>query len=152
MKAQTKLTTVVIAINAVMAYRHVQLVNRLRRKLKLSKEDAKLLFDDMKKFLYLAALLKQELTPPSQVDEAWHHFILYTKDYDKFCHRFLGRFIHHVPQLHGAVVDEKAVKEHRSVAVGKTIKLYQEHFRDSPSKFWMIELEHPECSSCQGDD
>lgn len=35
---------------------------------------------------------------PSQVvDEAWHNFILFTKEYKKFCNGTFGRFLHHIP-------------------------------------------------------
>lgn len=35
---------------------------------------------------------------PSQiVDEVWHEFILYTKNYELFCGRAFGRFLHHTP-------------------------------------------------------
>jgi hypothetical protein len=42
---------------------------------------------------------------PSQVvDDLWHEFILYTRDYEQFCKRAFGRFMHHTP----AVVIESA--------------------------------------------
>lgn len=35
---------------------------------------------------------------PSQVvDVAWHEYILFTKQYQIFCSKALGRFLHHVP-------------------------------------------------------
>ncbi len=35
---------------------------------------------------------------PSQVvDGAWHEFILFTRAYELFCRRGLGRFLHHTP-------------------------------------------------------
>ena len=35
---------------------------------------------------------------PSQVaDDAWHEFILFTRQYDKFCRNAFGRFLHHTP-------------------------------------------------------
>lgn len=35
---------------------------------------------------------------PSQVvDDAWHEFILFTRQYDKFCRAAFGRFLHHTP-------------------------------------------------------
>jgi hypothetical protein len=35
---------------------------------------------------------------PSQVvDDAWHEFILFTRQYQQFCERGLGRFLHHTP-------------------------------------------------------
>lgn len=35
--------------------------------------------------------------PSQAVDDAWHEFILFTRNYDSFCQRALGRFLHHVP-------------------------------------------------------
>lgn len=35
---------------------------------------------------------------PSQVaDDAWHEFILFTRQYDKYCRKAFGRFLHHTP-------------------------------------------------------
>jgi hypothetical protein len=35
---------------------------------------------------------------PSQVvDDAWHEFILFTRQYERFCRRGFGRFLHHTP-------------------------------------------------------
>ncbi len=37
---------------------------------------------------------------PSQVaDDLWHEFILYTRDYDAFCRRAFGGFLHHTPAV-----------------------------------------------------
>jgi hypothetical protein len=37
---------------------------------------------------------------PSQVvDELWHEFILYTREYQKFCQQAFGRFLHHTPAV-----------------------------------------------------
>ena len=41
---------------------------------------------------------RRKLSMPSQaVDEAWHEFILFTRNYQRFCRQGLGRFLHHVP-------------------------------------------------------
>lgn len=35
---------------------------------------------------------------PSQVvDDAWHAFILFTRNYEQFCRKAFGRFLHHTP-------------------------------------------------------
>ena len=35
---------------------------------------------------------------PSQVvDDAWHTFILFTRNYELFCRKAFGRFLHHTP-------------------------------------------------------
>jgi hypothetical protein len=37
---------------------------------------------------------------PSQVvDELWHEFILYTRQYDRFCQKAFGCFLHHTPAV-----------------------------------------------------
>ncbi len=41
---------------------------------------------------------KKVVSMPSQVvDDAWHEFILSTKEYERFCKQVFGRFIHHHP-------------------------------------------------------
>lgn len=41
---------------------------------------------------------RRPVTMPSQiVDELWHEFILCTRDYQRFCARAFGRFLHHTP-------------------------------------------------------
>lgn len=41
---------------------------------------------------------KKTVSMPSQVvDIAWHEFILFTRDYQQFCKRAFGRFLHHTP-------------------------------------------------------
>ncbi len=40
----------------------------------------------------------RRVSMPSQVvDDAWHEFILFTRIYQKFCSKALGRFLHHIP-------------------------------------------------------
>lgn len=35
--------------------------------------------------------------PSKEVDELWHLFIIFTKDYREFCQKYLGQFLDHVP-------------------------------------------------------
>jgi len=35
--------------------------------------------------------------PSQAVDLVWHEFILFTRDYEQFCKKGLGRFLHHTP-------------------------------------------------------
>ena len=41
-----------------------------------------------------------------QVDEVWHTFILFTKDYSSFCEEVCGEFIHHNPRTSRSVHGE----------------------------------------------
>lgn len=40
---------------------------------------------------------RQVAMPSQAVDDAWHEFILFTRAYDGFCRRALGRYLHHTP-------------------------------------------------------
>jgi len=43
---------------------------------------------------------KRDVAMPSQaVDDLWHEFILYTRNYEKFCRRAFGGFLHHTPAV-----------------------------------------------------
>ncbi|MBL1434434.1 hypothetical protein COB87_002625 [Candidatus Wolfebacteria bacterium] len=62
-----------------------------------SRHDAKELIDDVKKFLALAASVSEAIAPTKALDIGWHAFILFTREYSKFCLRYCGWFIHHEP-------------------------------------------------------
>jgi hypothetical protein len=65
----------------------------------LSAKDCQLVSHALRQF-FLAYLKsgRQFVSMPSQVaDDLWHEFILYTKNYDNFCRKAFGRFLHHSP-------------------------------------------------------
>lgn len=46
------------------------------------------------------AARRQAVAMPSQVvDELWHNFILYTRNYQQFCKRAFGHYLHHTPAV-----------------------------------------------------
>ena len=64
-----------------------------------TREEARALFQEVKKYLVLAARGDARPIPmfSVRVDEVWHQFVLFTAEYAEFCTRFAGRFLHHVP-------------------------------------------------------
>jgi hypothetical protein len=56
---------------------------------------------------------RRMVSMPSQVvDVAWHECILFTHDYQAFCRKALGRFLHHVPAeaMHSPTVAQQGIK------------------------------------------
>jgi hypothetical protein len=53
----------------------------------------------LKEYFYICNKAKRRMVSmPSQVvDVAWHEFILFTRPYQAFCQKALGRFLHHTP-------------------------------------------------------
>ena len=65
------------------------------------RKDSALVSRGLRQF-FLAYLMsgKRYVSMPSQVaDELWHEFILYTREYDAFCRRAFGGFLHHTPAV-----------------------------------------------------
>jgi hypothetical protein len=101
---------------SVLAYRNEDLIERLEKKLKLSHDDASVLFNDLLRFLAMCGLrgdvyMATPLVPPKAIDEAWHHFLLFTEEYATFCEEYFGGFLHHKPstsrtELRGSKIPE----------------------------------------------
>ena len=56
---------------------------------------------------------KRMVSMPSQaVDVAWHEFILFTRQYEQFCKKALGRFLHHTPAeaMKGPTIAQQGIK------------------------------------------
>jgi hypothetical protein len=76
------------------------LYEKLRRKRpELTLKDCQLTGQALRQF-FLAHLKsgRRFVSMPSQLaDDLWHEFILYTRNYEVFCRRAFGRFLHHSP-------------------------------------------------------
>jgi len=78
----------------------------------VSQEEAERIFNETKKWLWLAAKASDEEKfslsidkPLEIIDEMWHNFILHTKQYHKYCLEKFRKFIHHEPTPEKVKVD-----------------------------------------------
>ncbi|MBL8673224.1 MAG: hypothetical protein JNK11_21380 [Alphaproteobacteria bacterium] len=80
----------------------VGLLERLeKRRPGLTRKDTALVSRALRQF-FLAHLRsgRRFVSMPSQVvDDLWHEFILYTRDYQRFCKHAFGQFLHHTPAV-----------------------------------------------------
>jgi hypothetical protein len=62
-------------------------------------EEGQALFVEVKRFFVLVRSDDTKMWEmySARIDEAWHQFILFTKEYTDFCRRFFGRYIPHSP-------------------------------------------------------
>jgi hypothetical protein len=64
----------------------------------LTQKDCMLVSRAMRKYFLTYLKSKDFVAMPSQVvDDFWHEFILYTRDYKQFCNQAFGQFMHHTP-------------------------------------------------------
>ncbi len=59
--------------------------------------------------------------PSQAVDDAWHEFILFTRIYQDFCRKALGRFLHHTPAeaMRGPRTAQDGIRRAWRLACGK---------------------------------
>lgn len=79
------------------ADRYAPVIRRLARDKHLSKRAARTRFVEMLKFLEVCAATRQVVSPPPRIDDAWHAFVLFTRDYAAYCEARFGFFVHHDP-------------------------------------------------------
>ena len=78
------------------------LFEKLRKKRpELTLKDCQLVGHALRQFflVYLKSGCRYVSMPSQVVDDLWHEFILYTRNYETFCRRAFGGFLHHTPAV-----------------------------------------------------
>lgn len=87
---------------------------------------------ELKKYLVLCTLNPDGGLGMSRViDELWHTFIFFTRDYHRFCEQVAGRYLHHGPAAEEDLRDGKNIEDYL-----RTLSEYQLYFGDPPIHLW----------------
>ncbi len=132
----------------VLAFEFPDLVERLEDKLHLTPTEARGLYRDLLEFLFLCGFHrgKGPFGPPEKIDNAWHEFLMFTRQYAEFCHKHFGSFIHHVPFTRR----QKALGQ-GPVNAARTAELARREFGTLSSNWRAPAANCGKCSSCEGD-
>ena len=84
-------------VSEVMAYQHDRLLQRYSMDYGVSAEEANRRFKAFKEFMIVCAVKPGYKVTSDPIDQMWHTFLLFTKDYKNFCEENLGMFINHEP-------------------------------------------------------
>lgn len=85
-------------LETVERYPMEEIVARYARNENLSIAEAKEHERELKRFLALVCLMPSGTYVMSgPIDKLWHAFIIHTREYQDFCNKAAGRFIHHAP-------------------------------------------------------
>ncbi len=98
------------SLEAVALHENTKVVTGFMKSFAISFEEAAEIFDQVKKMLWLINEMEFEGLKNENrmfsidssllvIDEMWHTFILFTRDYRKFCFDHFGYFIDHVPTV-----------------------------------------------------
>lgn len=97
------------SLEDVLAYQNDDLVFKFMENWDLTEAETRELFEETKKWLWVSAKAisarsRGEGGPKMVVaqsmilmDEMWHQFILFTRDYRLFCKEYIGFFLNHAP-------------------------------------------------------
>lgn len=121
-------------------------LNRQLGTLAWTAEELALLEREYRRYMLLQARFPGACLPPSRpVDAVWHAHLAFTADYEAFCLKIAGRFIHHRPS------QSEEERRHLRDRYPMTLSLYREHFgAEPPLAVWPTEMS-PECCDCCGD-
>ncbi|MEY4581002.1 MAG: hypothetical protein RL701_5705, partial [Pseudomonadota bacterium] len=98
----------VAPLEEVLAFDYPWVVPKFRERYALSLCETQDIFQETKRWLWLIAYSQATPGAPKPltiiglneltvVDEMWHTFVLFTEAYTQFCHRYFGRYLHHMP-------------------------------------------------------
>lgn len=90
------------------------------------------MFEEYRRFCFLAVTCGHGVTPSDAVDQAWHLHLGYTRDYwERFCPQILGRPLHHGPTAGGLA------EQHRFfLQYAETLRSYEHVFGPPPADLW----------------
>ncbi|WP_421837499.1 glycine-rich domain-containing protein [Novosphingobium sp.] len=105
---------------------------RLARENGWSDAHAARVFEEYRRFLYLAATAPHAVTPSDAVDQAWHLHLTFTRDYwERLCPDVLGRAMHHGPTKGGRAEGERFFEQY-----ALTLRSYEAAFGPAPADIW----------------
>lgn len=103
---------------------------------------------EMIRFLSLAATATQHgkyYGMTGAVDELWHTFVIFTRDYAAFCEAVAGHFLHHVPEADGQMSDDTL--DHYLTFLEDYEAVYQE---PAPMAYWPRPTDLHAAAACKG--
>jgi hypothetical protein len=144
------------SLNDVLQYQNADIIARYKKDYpenKLSAEDA---LHEILKFFWAGQLhskLRAEepdnealkfhwsLHPEmKEIDDMWHTFVLFTKEYRDFCNHYFGQFIDHSPKTDE---DKKQAhdnyEEHLSTEIQRMLSFVYDHLGEETLRFWFAE-------------
>lgn len=128
-------------IGALMAYKNERLLLRYMEDFGADRDTAQARFDGFKQFIAVCATMEGDIVTSDAIDGVWHTFLLFTREYERFCRAHVGEYLHHEPF--------ETPKPHAYVA---TRACAQQLFGSLDPSLWPITAKG-RCSSgaCRGD-
>jgi hypothetical protein len=136
------------ALQDLLQYRNPEVIARFCKDYGVDKRTANVLFKDLLRFLWLTIWAQEARRPKTElgmfepmaiVDEMWHTFITFSREYVDFSVRYFGYYLHHNPArlLGGGASKESADDERRRAE--RTVELAWTELGPSVARRWFGE-------------
>lgn len=111
-----------------------KVVDKYAKDHKVSSDTAHEILLELKRLLTLCVLHPENgYATGGSVDEMWHTFILFTKDYARFCQDTAGTFVHHSPELVSDELEAQKISAEKIVDKAKLLEAdYRKYFGFAP--------------------
>lgn len=136
-KVFTATTTQTDLHTNVMSYPMAHIIKRCQKDFGYTDQDMVILEKELKRFLIMTTTNSYLGMYSKDVDNLWHTFILFTKEYSEFGHKFAGKFIHHEPETsetRTAAEQAQARREFREF-----IAKYKQTFHEDAHDIWFLD-------------
>jgi hypothetical protein len=124
-------------LGVVLAYKNKHVIHSFMDKYALNLRTATAIFEETKKYLWLIAVARHRRLPPPFIndalliiDEMWHSFVLFTRDYREYCRRHYGFYIDHLPTTRD---DQAEVRRQMRADPGRMNSLFEAELREQLS-------------------
>ncbi len=130
-----------------------EVAERYRKSFPQNKLTAEVAFRELLKYLWICDKLKKDKIAQPQnpefnfniyiqdemqeIDDLWHTYLLFTRQYQKLCLNAFGRFIHHEPVTHEE--NKMKDKEEFLFETQKALEYVYEHLGEDTLKIWYKE-------------
>jgi hypothetical protein len=129
-------------IAEIMGYHMPQVIARCQKDYNYTDEDMVILEQELKRYLALSTVKAKESLGTgmysSDVDNLWHSFILFTKEYADFCDKYIGFFIHHIPEIDTVRSPERQEETRKDFQA--FVKNYEEVFGEEIHPIWFLDM------------
>ena len=100
---------------------------------------------EFKKFMALLVInhdrkRRVEMTN-QEIDEIWHTFILFTREYKEFCEMLVGEYMHHEPNVQADDSDQSAVRNYPLAGFRNFEEDYEKYFGEMTQVWRMNQLD-----------
>ena len=126
-------------IDNIKQYQMNHIIKRCQKDFGYSDKDMIILEQELKRYLTLVILRNEPFGMFSEdVDNLWHTFILFTKEYAEFGQNFAGKFLHHIPELDDTRSPEKLVEGRKQFS--SFLQAYKETFGIEAHNIWFLDM------------